>query len=1243
MNNFSFTSFSKTISIKNFLLICIVLTAFARSNNAFAAAPVITNFSPATGPVGAEVQITGSNFSATATDNAVFFGTLKAVIVSGTQTSLVVKVPAGAAYEQISILANGLRATSVLYFSVTNTYNCALTTHSFESKVDFATGMLPYSIVSGDIDTDGKTDLAITNNLDATISIYKNTSTINSIDAGSFSATTVSIGGGINPTAVLLEDLDGDQKPELIVANNSTAFLHVFPNTSVSGSISFGAKMDIALTYAYAKKITVADLDYDGKPDLITANTSNKSIGLLRNTSTPGSITFDAVYNINTFENPEAIITGDLNGDNMPEIITTNNSTTNIKIFQNKGSFGGFNELSFDGSNSLSTPGGTSNVVKLADFNGDGLLDIVVNSGSTASNRSIAVLKNILPSGTEGTSAPLFAAAVTYAVPDKVTDIAIADFNGDGKLDIAASIQLKNSVVIYLNTITTPGIINANGFTAPVSYTTGTWPGALTLADLDGDGNADLATANTGGGTLSVLKRAQQTNPSASMYFPGYETTTTSCPLKEVSIHVTLTGKSPWTIKYQKNGSPISETITGITSTEENYVYPLIVSPEATTTYKLTQVSDGQLCNGSTIYTINTPLRVIIPETPIIQPNTIPNAAAGSAYRQVFTLLPASLPTSWSVSSAFPSDLTFSNGIISGTPTIRNTYTFTVDAGFSPCAAVKQYSFLISDNSTTWNGTAWSNGKPFNTKDAIINGNYNTAIHGTFSCYHLVVNESDTLFIKQKNPVTIAGNAINNGAIYKDCSEEFVLAGSFAGPAAKIVQPKIMPAFLTSGLINMNYEQPLNISIGESPTYTIINNLPSGLTLVDGIIKGIPDKIGRFDFSIQSTEYDGLCEAAGNFSIYIETADPNLKFPSNGITKIAGTEPFLYSCTSQSKGAITYSIEPQNGCASINHSSGEVTISCGGPVKQYTITAIQLSDYVFKADTATTILSIEKERPTLHFLKTGYVLGSTTGNTIQYQTNSTGTVNIFQLDNNHIARVTTNGIVTPIAEGAFNMLLKITETATTAYLDTIVTIGIYSSFIPPVSTSIDVDLEVGEDTIINILTNAQGITGVIQESLTDIDTENTGVQYKFYSTELGNFLIDDIGNLSIKPFEGFIGKVKIGYVLTDENGTTSDVYYINVNVQPPYVIPPLKANEVMSSNNDGLNDALVIANTDISKENSISIMDEVGNVIYETLNYQNDWQGINMKGKPVENGIYFYIFIEKQSGRDLKQYIQVLR
>jgi hypothetical protein len=94
------------------------------------APPGITSFSPASGAVGTTVTITGANFSATATENTVKFGSATATVTQASATSLTVTVPAGAASGKISVTVNGMTATSTNDFTV-STPAQALTISSF--------------------------------------------------------------------------------------------------------------------------------------------------------------------------------------------------------------------------------------------------------------------------------------------------------------------------------------------------------------------------------------------------------------------------------------------------------------------------------------------------------------------------------------------------------------------------------------------------------------------------------------------------------------------------------------------------------------------------------------------------------------------------------------------------------------------------------------------------------------------------------------------------------------------------------------------------------------------------------------------------------------------------------------------------------------------------------------------------------------------------------------------------------
>ncbi|MFM7852441.1 MAG: IPT/TIG domain-containing protein, partial [Flammeovirgaceae bacterium] len=116
------------------------LLIFLCANQLVAQVPTITSFTPTSGPIGTTVTITGTNFSTTATSNIVYFGATKATVTAATASQLTVTVPTGASYQPITVITNGLTATSSSPFSVTFATNGVFNASSFSAKVDFDTG-----------------------------------------------------------------------------------------------------------------------------------------------------------------------------------------------------------------------------------------------------------------------------------------------------------------------------------------------------------------------------------------------------------------------------------------------------------------------------------------------------------------------------------------------------------------------------------------------------------------------------------------------------------------------------------------------------------------------------------------------------------------------------------------------------------------------------------------------------------------------------------------------------------------------------------------------------------------------------------------------------------------------------------------------------------------------------------------------------------------------------------------------
>ncbi|MBS7229520.1 VCBS repeat-containing protein [Flavobacterium psychroterrae] len=238
-----------------------------------AQAPIITSFSPTSGPVGTTVTLTGSGFSATANQNIVFFGATKATVTIASSSSLTVTVPVGATYDPISVLngASLLVGYSHIPFTTTFTPNKGnITTDDIKPLVNFSTGAGAFSVAVKDFDGDGKTDIAVGNYNASAISILRNTSVNGSITASSFAAK-VDFPVAY-PRGIATGDFDGDGKPDLAATSSTYNSIVIFRNTSTTiGNINFLDKLSVT-TGTGPLGLVVGDIDYDGKPDVVVAN-----------------------------------------------------------------------------------------------------------------------------------------------------------------------------------------------------------------------------------------------------------------------------------------------------------------------------------------------------------------------------------------------------------------------------------------------------------------------------------------------------------------------------------------------------------------------------------------------------------------------------------------------------------------------------------------------------------------------------------------------------------------------------------------------------------------------------------------------------------------------------------------------------------------------------------------------------------------------------------------------------------
>jgi len=183
-----------------------------------------------------------------------------------------------------------------------------------------------------------------------------------------------------------------------------------------------------------------------------------------------------------------------------------------------------------------------------ADVNGDGKADLVV------ANRGADTVSILLNTTSAGAATPSFAAQQTFATGDFPTAIASADFNGDGRPDLAVGYQNSAKQVSVLLNATVSGSSTAM-FGSPQNFAAGNTPGAIAVADVNGDGTPDLVAANSGDDTLSVLLNIAASGAATASFAPQATFATEDAPSAVIAIDVNTDGKPDLAAINQYGGS----------------------------------------------------------------------------------------------------------------------------------------------------------------------------------------------------------------------------------------------------------------------------------------------------------------------------------------------------------------------------------------------------------------------------------------------------------------------------------------------------------------------------------------------------------------------------------------------------------------------------------------------------------------------------------------------------------------
>jgi gliding motility-associated-like protein len=465
-------------SILKIVLALLILSCHA----GFSQRPTISSIDKIKASFGEIIQLKGTGFGTDATKLKVLFGPVAGTIKSVTNQLIEVAVPTGTTFDNISVTntSNGLTGYSSNQFLLSFGGNQGLASSNFATEFQRAVDVGLYDIALGDFDGDNLPDVVCTSDQFNSLAILYNGSSTSALN---FTKNNSAL-SNIKTFHVATGDLTGDGRLDIVASEgNDGNRIIIYRNV---GSRNWNITA-IPLAGRKVKRVAIADLDLDGKPEIVVTDKGSNTISILPNQSTLSNASFGAVR---TLTIPGAISTDaleikDMNGDGSPEIITSqfNIDNSNLFIFANKSSPGNFNLTDIT---TLAVSNSIVNV-RVGDLDGDEKPDIIA---TRLLGSDVAIFKN------ESTASKFsFGAIQLIRTNIRPWGLDLGDLDGDGKIDIAIS-SIDNTIGKTISILNNKSDLGSIKFADLLTLNTQFINRHVRIGDMDGDAKPDIVFAS---------------------------------------------------------------------------------------------------------------------------------------------------------------------------------------------------------------------------------------------------------------------------------------------------------------------------------------------------------------------------------------------------------------------------------------------------------------------------------------------------------------------------------------------------------------------------------------------------------------------------------------------------------------------------------------------------------------------------------------------------------------------------